>query len=390
MATTNYVDNSAPAINAAWLNDVDAYVYEGMNVDSTTYISRHFGMNASAPTTNILLVTSDDDDIPNGLGATAQVQRYCASDTALSNSKALKVSYIQQSGISTADHQWAISGDCTMINPGSGNMVSVSGVTTRSVAGTGVAFGGHFQSKDSIAYAAATDVENAVGAEINIACKGLDHPTSNGNQGNRIVLHIIAHGVNPYGASGQNAEIGRGIAIETEGETSGAYFRTALDISESSANANVIGVGIRIQTTGTHGINMLGVHTTADVVLAGDSAYGLICNGTYTNGAIRVADNQYIGLRTNNNIKMRYETASSEFEIVSSGTERFAVNMSGSPYISLNDTQVVSLRDTGWSAMTGAADKATVYAVGTVTLAQLAGRVKSLQDALTTHGLLGT
>jgi hypothetical protein len=39
--------------------------------------------------------------------------------------------------------------------------------------------------------------------------------------------------------------------------------------------------------------------------------------------------------------------------------------------------------------MTGTANKATVYATGTITLVQLAERVKALQDALTTHGITG-
>jgi hypothetical protein len=51
--------------------------------------------------------------------------------------------------------------------------------------------------------------------------------------------------------------------------------------------------------------------------------------------------------------------------------------------------QVVGARDTGWGAMTGTPDKATAFATSTVTLAQLAGRVMSLQAALTTHGLIG-
>jgi len=53
-------------------------------------------------------------------------------------------------------------------------------------------------------------------------------------------------------------------------------------------------------------------------------------------------------------------------------------------------TQVVGARDTGWGAMTGTANKNTAYDTSTVTLAQLAGRVMSLQAALTTHGLIGT
>jgi hypothetical protein len=52
--------------------------------------------------------------------------------------------------------------------------------------------------------------------------------------------------------------------------------------------------------------------------------------------------------------------------------------------------QVVGARITGYTnAMTGTANRATSYATGTITLAQLAERVKAIQDDLTTHGLIG-
>jgi hypothetical protein len=56
----------------------------------------------------------------------------------------------------------------------------------------------------------------------------------------------------------------------------------------------------------------------------------------------------------------------------------------------VNGTKVVGARDTGWTAMTGTANENTSYATGTITLVQLAERVKAIQDALTTHGLIGT
>lgn len=67
------------------------------------------------------------------------------------------------------------------------------------------------------------------------------------------------------------------------------------------------------------------------------------------------------------------------------------------PYINLGtggkyrvgNVNVVGARDTGWIAMTGTANKNTAYDTATVTLAQLAGRVMSMQTALTTHGLIG-
>lgn len=52
-------------------------------------------------------------------------------------------------------------------------------------------------------------------------------------------------------------------------------------------------------------------------------------------------------------------------------------------------TQVVGPRDTGWTAFTGATNKATSYDTATVTLVPLAERVAAIQAALTTHGLIG-
>jgi hypothetical protein len=54
-----------------------------------------------------------------------------------------------------------------------------------------------------------------------------------------------------------------------------------------------------------------------------------------------------------------------------------------------NGTQVLGSRVTGFTAMTGSPDKATSYATGSVTTAQLAGRVAALQAALTAHGIIG-
>ncbi len=55
----------------------------------------------------------------------------------------------------------------------------------------------------------------------------------------------------------------------------------------------------------------------------------------------------------------------------------------------VSDTKTMGARETGYAAMTGAGDKASVYATGSVTLPQLAGRVKAMQDTLATHGLIG-
>jgi len=58
--------------------------------------------------------------------------------------------------------------------------------------------------------------------------------------------------------------------------------------------------------------------------------------------------------------------------------------------ISIGGLQVVAARKTGYTPMTGAADRGTSFDPGTVTLVQLAQRVKAIQDDLTVqHGLIG-
>lgn len=57
--------------------------------------------------------------------------------------------------------------------------------------------------------------------------------------------------------------------------------------------------------------------------------------------------------------------------------------------ITIGVDQVVGTRKTGWTAATGTATR-TTYATSTVTLPQLAERVKALTDDLISHGLIGT
>lgn len=53
-------------------------------------------------------------------------------------------------------------------------------------------------------------------------------------------------------------------------------------------------------------------------------------------------------------------------------------------------TKVLGARITGYVAMTGTPNRGTAYASGTITLIQLAERVKALQDDFMTHGAIGT
>ena len=69
-------------------------------------------------------------------------------------------------------------------------------------------------------------------------------------------------------------------------------------------------------------------------------------------------------------------------------TENTSGIIPSSSGFSVGNNQVVSDRRTGWAAPTGTATR-TTFATSTVTLPQLAERVKALIDDLTTHGLIG-
>jgi hypothetical protein len=66
-----------------------------------------------------------------------------------------------------------------------------------------------------------------------------------------------------------------------------------------------------------------------------------------------------------------------------------AVNLASGVNLQINSTQVVTSRRTGWAAATGTPTR-TTFDTTTVTLPQLAERVKALLDDLITHGLIGT
>lgn len=63
-------------------------------------------------------------------------------------------------------------------------------------------------------------------------------------------------------------------------------------------------------------------------------------------------------------------------------------NFSAPTSVKINSVQVITSRRTGWTGATGTATR-TTFATGSVTLSQLAERVKALIDDLTTHGLIG-
>lgn len=274
---------------------------------------------------NYLFIAQDTTDRADTV--TVQLQRNVNTDDGLANPKCLRA--VTNVNVNTAQDEWAISGETNNYSDTSSTgVVAVSGVSTKH--GLGGVFGGHFQAKDYNLYSTPADVTPLVGVEINAPSIGLDHPSANHGQGNRILLNLIAR-TNEEVTGWTDGETGSALWIKTDATTDG-YFRYGMvvdDISQQPGNPNSIGTAILVQTSGPYGIQIKGNNSSAAL----DIQSGII---------------------------------------------------------SVNDQQVIAARDTGWAAMTGAPDKASTFNTTSVTLEQLAERVMALQAALAAHGLIGT
>lgn len=123
-------------------------------------------------------------------------------------------------------------------------------------------------------------------------------------------------------------------------------------------------------------ISVASLNMAADQKIVGNAAK------TPTASANPAASGYYVW-GTNGDATISYVSATSAW------TFSKPVNLLSGQSYKINNVQVLGARDTGWAAMTGTANKASVYDVASVTLPQLAGRVAALQAALTTHGSIG-
>ena len=192
--------------------------------------------------------------------------------------------------------------------------------------------------------------------------------TNNGGTYNYAILD--QNGFLLLNAGASNAS-GR-VQLATHATAAGGYgFRSGLSLY--SIGAGEIRATGDFTTDGRMGANNYGTHALASHYV-GDNGYGSYVDSVGLIQYFRNLNNGKIYFRNSGNTENNLEV------------ENGFVNVPG--HVKVAGNQVVGARDSGWSAMTGAADKATVYAVGTVTLAQLAGRVMALQSALRTHGLI--
>lgn len=158
------------------------------------------------------------------------------------------------------------------------------------------------------------------------------------------------------------------------------------------------GTNQRIKITGDTGFVLVGDQVSA-ARLAADSALNIFDAGSSLFRLTQTGVHTAIFKMSSTGLTVHDQDSSLDIATFRmDGSGRFEVvhdlQVDGGAFLSgvltIGANQVVAGRNTGWAAMTGSADKATVYATGSVTLAQLAGRMMALQAALTTHGLIGT
>jgi hypothetical protein len=357
------------------------------------------GVGVAATSTNVLVMRAQTD-VDTGIGSVLQVQHLIETDESASqaNPKALRA--YTRIGSSTnalvtataAWNPWAVSGELDNYSDSTNTgATATSGVSNKF--GRGAVWAGHFQSKEWTDNSTdPTQVTDLLGVEANLSVVGADHPTDSNGLGNRFIFDIIAKSNMAAAgwAVGKEGEVGCGIRIRTEAVANGGYFRYGIVLEEHANNTGKINTGIFLRNTGAYGLRSTGVKTTADISLEGDSQNGILLQGTYTGAAIRINNGERIALEATNTIKFGWDSASTSIQFLNGANNRVAADLSATPGIRVNGTKVIGARATGWAAMTGSANTTTVYDTSTVTLAQLAGRVMSIQAAMTTHGLIGT
>ena len=171
----------------------------------------------------------------------------------------------------------------------------------------------------------------------------------------------------------------------------------SLKVNTTGNSCSAFGVNsLRTNTTGNgcsaFGVNSLRANTTGNSC----SAFGVSAGRFQSDGVteISVTNNScFIGTltkgtqnATNENV-FGYNTTGNGSNTVTIGDSNITNNFFRGA-LSLNGTQVISTRRTEWVEPSGTATR-TTFATSTVTLPQLAERVKALIDDLTTHGLIG-
>ena len=267
-------------------------------------------------------------------------------------------------GAAETSFEWGIVG--VMDNYATaGENVAIYGQGNKRAAGT--TWAGCFEARDFTQVANPT--AGLIGIEVDVFGNGSDA------SGNRVGIDLVAgKGV----SGGDPCVVGWGIRLgPINNDPSQASFGAGILLQGNMTT------GISIASTGTWGINFSGAKTI-----------GIdLSSGTHSAAAIRIKEDEYLAFDSSSVHKLKFNSGGA-LQYLKNTDVLFSVFDSGDVSlfgpVLINTTQVLTARRTGYTnAMTGTADRATAYDTSTISLAQLAQRVKAIEDDLLTHGLIG-
>jgi len=220
-----------------------------------------------------------------------------------------------------------------------------------------------------------------------------------------LIADNIFHAIGYTGAKiGTSIVSGTRVAINSNTFLS---TTTAINLGASSSLCNAVGniydnVTAKFSNAGSNNLHSWSEASTflfegnsSIIARLGESAISL--GGTLNNESIRVSQ----GGTYANRLLVTGAGAGNTPTLAADGSDtnvnlNLDVKGAASLYTNANSiflqgSQVIDNRQTGYTnPMTGTADRSTSFDTSTVTLSQLAQRLKAIQDDLTTHGLIGT
>jgi hypothetical protein len=250
-------------------------------------------------------------------------------------------------GAGVANFEWALVGTVQNSATG-GENVGVYGQGWKMTSTAGPTWGGTFEGRDTSG--ASNPTTGLVGAEVDIFANGTD------SSARRVAVDVV---IGKHNSGGSQCEAGYGVRVgPQDGDYSVGRVKRAFVVA-------------------------------IDTECAYDAK-----DATYLAGgvAFRMAIDHKFSLVATNNRTFGY--TSSGWQYFVDGSAKWTVADDGIMKLTndiwINGTKVITSRRTGFTnQMSGTADSTNAYDTDTITLVQLARRVKALQDALTTHGLIG-